>query len=135
MTLEQEARQVVSSYQDALVSGDAQLARASLSSQLLMFNGNYSSEPSEFQAHLFLEGEELDSWLDAFIKEAGPHENQYQFLHSHVRANAAVVVTSDTGRNKFRSWEEEQVTWLLGRIEDKWRIVGMFIRDISNPGE
>ncbi|MGH7599212.1 MAG: hypothetical protein ACREOI_22880 [bacterium] len=51
----------------------------------------------------------------------------------NIRGNAAVVVTQETGKNKFRAWENEKVTWLLGRRNNEWKIVGFFIRDIRNP--
>jgi len=34
---------------------------------------------------------------------------------------------------EFIAWENEKVTWLLGRRSNEWKIVGFFIRDIRNP--
>ena len=27
------------------------------------------------------------------------------------------------------------VTWLLGQVDGAWKIVGLFYRDLANPGE
>jgi len=51
-----------------------------------------------------------------------------------VRGDAALAVTRETGKNRFRSWEGQRVTWLLGRHAGRWGIVGMFVRDERNPG-
>jgi len=44
------------------------------------------------------------------------------------------VVTRETGKNRFREWSDELVTWMLGRDDTGWKIVGLFIRDAANPG-
>ena len=51
----------------------------------------------------------------------------------YLRGDAALVVTEETGRNKFRQLDRELVTYLLGRQEGRWRLVGYFIKDIANP--
>ena len=52
----------------------------------------------------------------------------------YVRGDAGLVVTEETGRNRFRQWDREMVTYLLGRESGgRWRLVGCFIRDIANP--
>ncbi len=120
-------------YHQGFSNNDPQTVLAALGQEFIMFNGNYSAEPSDWQAHLFLIGQALRDWPAAFLNEAGPCENQYEFIHTHIRGDAAVVVTRETGRHRFRSWENEIVTWLLGQREREWRIVGYFIRDIRNP--
>ena len=62
-----------------------------------------------------------------------PHENQIRFIHTHIQANAAIVVSIETGKNKFRAWHDEKVTWLLGKDSGAWKLIGFFIRDIKNP--
>ena len=133
MNENQAVNTVVSQYLDAVVQNDLSKARAALSNQLMMVNGNYSSDPKNFQAHLFLHDDQIDEWLSFFLNEAGPHQNQFEIVHTHIRANAAVVVTQETGQNKFRVWENELVTYLLGLINEEWKIVGLFIRDQANP--
>jgi len=69
----------------------------------------------------------------AFLREAGPYENQVEVVRVHLRGDAALVVTEETGRNRFRRWQGELVTYFLGREHGGWRLVGFFIRDIANP--
>ena len=84
-------------------------------------------------AHLFLDGERLKSWPGNYLREVGPHQNQFTTIAVSVRGDAAAVVTRDTGRNRFRAWTDEETSWFLGRINGAWRIVGMVIRDIQLP--
>lgn len=51
----------------------------------------------------------------------------------NLRGDAGLVVTEETGRNRFRQWNRELVTYLLGREAGRWRLVGYYIRDITNP--
>jgi len=120
-------------YHQGLIDNDPETVLAALGNEFIMFNGNYSAEPTKWQAHMFLTGQALQDWPANFLNEAGPYENQYEFIHTHVRGESALVVTRETGRNRFRSWENETVTWLLGQREAEWRIVGYFIRDLRNP--
>lgn len=84
-------------------------------------------------AHLYLEGEALRAWPGAFLREAGPYRNAFEVQSVSLRGDAAVVVTRDRGRNRFRSWEDEETVWFLGRMKDRWRVVGMIVRDIQLP--
>ena len=84
-------------------------------------------------AHLFLAGERLESWRRDYLREVGPHQNQFTTVAVSIRGDAAVVVTRDTGSNRFRAWTDEETSWFLGRINGAWRIVGMVIRDIHLP--
>ena len=120
-------------YHQGFITNEPETVLAALGQEFIMFNGNFSAEPSDWQAHMFLTGSALQTWPAIFLKEAGPYENQYTFIHTHVRGDAAVVVTRETGRNRFRTWENETVTWLMGQRNGEWRIVGFFLRDIRNP--
>ena len=82
---------------------------------------------------MYLTGPRLTEWPVNFLKQAGPYENRFQVLRAYLRGDAALVVTEETGRNKFRQWDRELVTYLLGRQEGQWRLVGYFIKDIANP--
>jgi hypothetical protein len=82
---------------------------------------------------MFLAGPDLDAWPARFVNGSGPHESALRVVRVHLRHDAALVVTEETGRNRFRQWEGELVTYLLGREGGRWRIVGYFIRDIANP--
>jgi hypothetical protein len=124
----------VHAYHDGLRRGQPELVRAALGPSFTMFNGNHSGDPQLWQAHMYLEGAALDAWPRAFVPGAGPHENVVRVTRVHLRGNAALVVARETGRNKFRAWNDELVTYLLGRDAGRWRLVGYFIRDIANPG-
>jgi hypothetical protein len=123
----------IARYHQGLIEGDPDLVLAALGDEFIMFNGNFSGEPTAWQAHMFLAGPTLRDWPTTFLREAGPYLNRYEIVHTHIRGRAAVVVTRDTGRNRFREWTNEMTTWLLGQREGEWKIVGYFVRDIRNP--
>ena len=129
-----DPKRAVSKYHEGFSRGDSDLALSVIGSEFFMFNGNYSGEPTNWQAHMYLEGADREQWPQLFLQEAGPYENQFRFIHEDIRGDAAVVVTLENGKNRFRSWENEMVTWFLGRHAGHWKILGLFIRDISNPG-
>ena len=131
---ELDLRAVLSNYQNGLVKNDEKLFVSSLGKEMIMFSGNFSDDPTKWQAHLFLSGENLENWATHFVKNVGPHSSRFEFLSFHVRNNAAIVVTREAGSNKFRQWKDERVTWLLGKQDGGWKIVGFFIRDLKNPG-
>ena len=124
---------VLKTYNDGLTRGDLARFRSALDDRLLMFNGAFSADPTDWEAHMYVAPERIDQWVRNYVEGAGPHANRFVLLGLHVRANAAVATTEDTGHNRFRKWEKERVTWLLGRRNDQWKIVGYFIRDIRNP--
>ena len=125
---------VVQEYNDALRAGALDRVRAVLGPSLIMLNGAHSGDPRNWEVHLYLAGENLAAWPERFVTGAAPHENRVRLLRVNLRGNAALVVTEETGRNKFRKWNGEIVTYLLGRDGAQWRLVGYFIRDIRNPG-
>ena len=125
--------QAVAAYNDALTAGDVARFRASLADQIFMFNGAFSSDPTAWEAHMYVAPERLEQWTQNFVIGAGPHSNRYKVLSVNARANGAVVTTEDTGRNKYLSWDKMRVTWLVGKRADGWKVTGFFIRDITNP--
>lgn len=126
-------RKAISAYQSGLINNDLKLFLSSLGKEIFMFGGNFSDDQTKWQAHLFRRGKDLRKFAENFLTGAGPHRNSVEFLSFHVRGSAAVVVTKETGRNKFREWTDETVTWLLGKRDGNWKIVGFFIRDVKNP--
>ena len=124
---------VVEEYNEALRRGAPDRLSAVLGPSLMMFNGAYSGEPRDWEVHMFLTGAELGAWPGRFVPGAAPHENRLRIVRVNVRGNAALVVTEETGRNKFREWKNEQVGYLLGREGERWKLVGYFIRNIANP--
>ena len=75
----------------------------------------------------------LEEWPVNFLRQAGPYENKVQVIRVDVRGDAGLVVTEETGRNRFRQRDRELITYLLGREGGRWRLVGYFIKDIANP--
>jgi len=133
MTDTENVHSPIQRYHQGLIENRPEMVTGVLADDFIMFNGNFSAEPAEWQAHMYLSGQSLHDWPIFFLKEAGPYENHFEFIHTDLRGDAAVVVTRETGKNRFRSWENETVAWLLGRREGgDWRIVGYFIRDIRN---
>ena len=125
--------QAVEEYHAGLRANAPERVAAVLGPSFTMFNGNHSGDPHAWQAHLYLTGKDLAQWPAAFLREAGPYENQVEVVRVHLRGDAALVVTEETGRNRFRRWQGELVTYFLGREHGGWRLVGFFIRDIANP--
>ena len=123
----------LSAFHAALQNGESEKAGRFLGPSLFMADERSSGGPDRMSAHMFLAGEELQSWPRSFLEEAGPYRNDFRVLSVSVRGDAAVVLTSDTGSNRFRSWKDEGVAWFIGRTSGRWRIVGMVIRDIQLP--
>jgi hypothetical protein len=95
--------------------------------------GNFSGDPRAWEVHMYLAGSRLAEWPINFLRQAGPYENRIQVVRVYLRGDAGLVVTEETGRNRFREWNRELVTYLLGREGGRWRLVGYFIKDIANP--
>ena len=102
---------------------------------LFMADERSSGGSDRLSAHLFLTGQALQSWPRAYLNEVGPYRNEFRVLSVSIRGDAAVILTRDTGRNKFRSWQDEEVACFLGRTAGQWRLVGLVIRDIQLPKE
>ncbi|OGU34438.1 MAG: hypothetical protein A2068_05825 [Ignavibacteria bacterium GWB2_35_6b] len=128
------AKQAVTNFQTGIINNNAELLKNSVWEDFIMFNGNYSGDPVNWQAHMYLAENNFGEWTEWFLKEAGPHNNNFEFLHLYIRGNSAIVVTKDTGNNKFRNWKDEVVTWILGKRNSEWKLLGFFIKDIKNPG-
>ena len=129
----QQLEAVVRAYHQGFVSGDSAQTAGALSDGIMMFNGNASDNPLDWQAHLYYTGDTLHQWVKDMISYASPHQNRIEFLNTHIRNGAAIVVTSETGSNKFRSWKDETVVYLLGKTDGRWKLTGFFIRDGKNP--
>lgn len=123
----------VAAYNDGFNRGDVARVRAAIGDTLLMAAGNHSGEPRDRASHQFLAGAALEDWPGWMVREAGPFENRWEVVSVSTRRDGAVVVTRESGRNRFRSWNGEVVTWFLGRGAGGWKIVGLFIRDLRNP--
>ncbi len=126
-------RKVIMSYSQGFVDADFDLIKNSIGDQLIMLNGNFSGEPTNWQAHQFLNGEEINEWISMMLSNAGPFENKVEIIKVDIRGNSALAVTNEKGKNKFRSWEKEEVAYMLGKTAGKWKIMGFFIKNIKNP--
>ena len=104
-------------------------------SSIMMLSGNFSGDPLKWEAHQFLPSDAIRPWAEMMITHAGPQMiTQQEILHVHERVNGGLVVTRETGKNKFREWQDELTAYWLGVIDGEWKIMGFFIRDIHNPG-
>ncbi len=129
----QQLTEIVLAYHQGFIDGDSARTAGALSDGIMMFNGNASDDPLDWQAHLYFSGDTLHQWVKDMITFASPHQNKIEFLNIHIRNGAAVVVTSETGSNKFRSWKDEKVVYLLGKTAGRWKLSGFFMRDGKNP--
>ena len=120
-------------YHAGLASGRPEEVSTLLGPSYFMADERPSKGAEGLSAHLFLVGERLQSWPRNYLREVGPHQNQFKTVAVSIRGDAAVAVTRDTGHNRFRSWSDEETAWFLGRVNGAWRIVGTVIRDIQLP--
>ena len=123
----------IEEYHEGLRRNEPGRVSAVLGPSFTIFNGNFSGDPRTWEVHMYLAGSRLTEWPVNFLREAGPYENQVQVVRVHLRGDAGLVVTEETGRNRFRQWQGEVVAYLLGRDAGGWRLAGCFIRDIANP--
>ncbi len=123
----------VEEYHEGLRRNAPSRVSAVLGPSFTMFNGNFSGDPRTWEVHMYLAGPRLTEWPVNFLQQAGPYENEVRVIRVHLRGDAGLVVTEETGKNRFRQWDRESVAYLLGREGGRWRLVGYFIRDIANP--
>ena len=109
------------------------LTRSAISSQLNMFNGNSSTNAIDWEAHMFIQGGEINEWINWMIENAGLFKNDITFKTQNKRSNSAILITEETGSNKFRFWENEEVVYQLGKTNDGWQILSVFIKNLKNP--
>lgn len=121
------------SYHEAFQKEDVTAVSQLLGPSVFIADERSSEGPERVRAHLFLAGARLASWPGNFLLQAGPYRNSFETVSVSVRQDAAVALTRDTGSNRQRQWQNEEVTWFLGRTDGRWRIVGMMIRDIQLP--
>ena len=124
---------VVAGYHKAFTSNQADEVADYLGPTLFMFNGASSDDVKKWQAHLYLAGEELQEWPVEFLNMVAPYQHELEVLSSSVRGESGLVVTRETGKHKFRSFENEKRVYLMARTDDGWKIIGIFIPDMSNP--
>ena len=126
-------RKCISDFYEGFQLKKPDLVRNAIDSRLLFFNDNYSNDPLQWQSHLYLADSGIDTWIKFMIHEASPHQNRLEWMRIYIRGKSALVVTNETGSNRFRSWKNQTVVWNLGFNDGKWLILSAFLRDISNP--
>ncbi len=131
---EQQIEEVIQNFHKGFTLGEELLVKNSSGNTLIMFNGNFSDDQRDWQPHMSLDEKEIIEWASWMIQNAGPHSNNLVVKSIKFRQNAALAVTEESGSNKFRTWTDQTVTYLLSKREGKWVITGFFIRDIKNPG-
>ncbi|MCI0712985.1 MAG: hypothetical protein L0154_22710 [Chloroflexi bacterium] len=116
-------------------NGDVEQIVNCFGSSITMLSGNFSGDPLQWEAHEFLAGDAIRPWAEMMVTRAGPQViTQQEILHVHERVNGGLVVTRESGSNRFRDWQDELTAYWLGNIDGEWKIMGFFIRDIRNPG-
>lgn len=114
--------------------GDVEMVTSCFGSSLTMLSGNFSGDPREWDAHQFLAGDDIRLWAEMMVTQAGPQVvTSQEVIRVHERANAALVVTSESGKNKYREWRDQLTAYWLGNVNGQWKIMGFFSRDSSNP--
>ena len=94
----------------------------------MMFDEDQKNKRSQLQAHMYLSGSEIDEWLTFMLEKAGPFKNNGRFTSINIRENMAIVVTVETGQNKFRQWKDEQTAWFVAAQNGKWKVITYFIK-------
>lgn len=123
----------ISNFHKALVEGDAAGLRATLGNQVSMFNGTGSTDLQDWEPHMFLYGPQVVEWATFMTEQAGPHEVNYEVLSEEERAGLVLIVTTETGLNKFMRWNDSERMYLLGMTDHGWRIVSLYYPEATNP--
>ncbi len=72
-------KEVISQYHSGFINNDTAAVLSVLGKEFIMFNGNYSGDPAQWQAHLFHTGDDLQRWPARFLKQAGPYQISMNF--------------------------------------------------------
>ena len=84
--------------------------------------------PRTWQPELFLFGEgDFRDWLETYVRVSVPYENSITFKGSGSGYfGLDRVITEETGRSGHVTWDKVQNTWIVGKIEGQWKILGLF---------
>ena len=123
----------VKEYHAAFEASDPARVLAVLGPTYFIGDESSAGGKDRVRAHFFKTGETLRAWPGQFLTGFGPYRDSTAVVSVSVRGDSAVVIARETGSNKVRSWKDEETTWLLGRTDGRWRIVGQIIRDIQLP--
>ncbi|MBO6503916.1 MAG: hypothetical protein JJ850_18265 [Kordiimonadaceae bacterium] len=126
-------QETINNFHAALIEGDAEGLRSTLGVQVSMYNGTGSAELQDWEPHMFLHGPQVHDWAAFMTDQAGPHEVDYEILSQEERAGLVLIVTTETGQNKFMSWKDSERLYLLGMTDQGWRIVALYYPGATNP--
>ena len=123
----------VEEYHEGLRRSAPSRVSAVLGPSFTMFNGNFSGDPRTWEVHMYLAGPRLTEWPVNFLQQAGPYENEVRVIRVHLRGDAGLVVTEESGQEPVPPMGPG-IGGLPARAGGgRWRLVGYFIRDIANP--
>ena len=117
-----DAVTVVEAYITGFVSNDAPQILSTIAPNLVMI-GTSANNTNHIDAHMFLNGEAVEQWVGGMLSDAGPHENQFQLHYTSERMGATVIMMRETGKNRFRTWDNQLVTYILGDFGGQWKIM------------
>jgi len=123
----------VKEYHAAFEAGDPARVLAVLGPTYFIGDEKSAGGRDRMSAHFFKVGDTLRDWPKNFLASSGPYRDSTEVVNVSIRGDSAVVLAKETGSNKFRSWQNEETAWILGRTGGRWRIVGQIIRDIQLP--
>ena len=121
--------EVVEQFIRGFVEQNAENIVQSLASHVAIFGTDSSGNPLGVNAHMFLNGQAMvREWVQGMLTEAAPHENTYKIVHKSERMGAVIIVSQETGRNHFRTWENQFVTYVLGDFDGRLKIMAYYLR-------
>ena len=123
--MKHNASQTVTDFIMGFVENDAEKIASTLAPHLAILGGCIPN----LEAHMFLTGPPLQEWIHGMLEEAGPHQNDFTVARTSERMGATLIVTNETGRNRFREWQDQVVTYILGDFDGKPLIVAYCMSD------
>jgi hypothetical protein len=97
------------------------------------------SDPTRWEAGSFRTHEELRLWVTQVVSQPNiRYKVDFQFVHTHIGHNAAVVLTKETGLasdgNTEGTWKDYTNMWCLVKEEGTWKVVGT-IANVDGTGK
>jgi len=127
----QAIQELIRHYHQTVSDNNPEAGHACFASERFRFVGNESEDPTRWAAVGFFSMEEIRQWENA-LPDDYVYTNHIEFLHTDVRDNLGLAVTSETGSTNWGSrWDGNVNVWFIGKIEGKWKILGSFHRDDS----
>ncbi len=125
---EETVKELVREINRGFVEGNLDLITANSVGSYFMWARNHSAEPTNWTAELF----DADlSGLQAGWEETCSlgNQNELEFLNVHSKNGLALVTTRETGANKFYSWQNRVTTYMAGRLDSGWKLLGVVIEE------